>query len=61
MAAARKNFSRTTGAHLPPTEDYEYACFMRDLLDGKIEATDVQEQRDGRQRLVRLTHNDPTG
>lgn len=63
MAAARKNYARTKARHLaqPNSEQFEKACFMADLLDGTIEATDMQEQRNGNGRLIRLTYNDPTG
>lgn len=63
MAARRKNFIRTRGKHfqLPKSEQFEKACFLDDLLNGAVVATDVQEVRDGQNRLVLLTYNDPNG
>jgi len=63
MAARRKNYERTRGKHfqMPKSEQFEKACFLDDLLSGTIVATDVQEIRDGQNRLVNLTYNDPNG
>jgi hypothetical protein len=63
MASARKPYARTKPEHagLPASEVFERACFIDDLLNGRVRATAVHELRDGRGRLVRLDYDDPNG
>lgn len=63
MASRRKPYARTKPEHqqLPATEEYTFACFMADLLDGTITATALHEVRNGGGRLTRLEYDDPNG
>lgn len=63
MATARKPYTRTKPEHarLPVTEVFENACFIDDLLNGRVRATAVTHVRDGRGQLVRLEYDDPNG
>lgn len=63
MASRRKQFARSKPAHRgqPAAEQFEFACFMADLLDGTITATALHEVRNGQGRLVRIDYDDPNG
>ena len=63
MAARRKAYTRTLGTHfqLPASDPYQNACFMADLLAGRIQATALVETRDGEGRRTNLEYDDPDG
>jgi hypothetical protein len=63
MAAAKKNYARTKQgrANLPKTDEFERACFIEDVLDGTVEASGMEEIRNGQGRLIRIEYDDPSG
>lgn len=63
MASVRKPYTRTKPVHrnLPRTDQVEAACFINDLLDGTIQATNYIEVRNPQGRLVRIDYDDPDG
>ena len=63
MAAVKKNYARSKPGRqlMPKSDDFERACFMEDLLDGTIEASNMSEVRDAQGRLIRIEYDDPNG
>lgn len=61
MASAKKTHTRKPARrHLPATEDFDYGCFMQDMLEGEIQATTLEEEREGG-KLIKIEYDDPDG
>jgi hypothetical protein len=59
MASAKKRYTPHRGP--TPTDAHVYAEFVKDLLDGTIKATALDDRRDGQGRLRPLDYDDPNG